>query len=146
MIIESLACKNCQAFFLKKFFFDYCQTPTTTRFIDLMNNFKSMKYLKAISIISFLLINGLGPHGIPNFAGIPLCLYQFVIDIFSSFSNKYEIAWILGLVGISCMASILIIIVSKKYRDRYLLTGALIALFCCEVFLSNIIHYQKIIA
>jgi hypothetical protein len=103
-----------------------------------------MRFLKIIVLVSFLLINGLGPHGIPNFAGILICLNQFIIDIFNSFSHEYEISWILGLVGISSITSILMILLSKKYRDRYLLMIALAVLLSCEIFLSDILHYQAI--
>ncbi|MBC6109150.1 hypothetical protein ACFOG5_12440 [Pedobacter fastidiosus] len=103
-----------------------------------------MKYLKIISIISFLLINGLGPHGIPNFAGILLCLYQFFIDIIDSFTGGYEISWLLGFVGISVTASISIVCFAKKYNDRYQLAIALVILLANEVFLSNILNYQKL--
>lgn len=114
--------------------------------IGLVTKFNIMRLLKIIVIISFLLINGLGEHGIPNFAGIPLCIYQFTIDIFNSFSHKYEISWLLGLVGISSATSILIVFLSKKYKGRYLLVIALTILLCSEVFFSSILHNQEIIS
>ncbi|RDC54894.1 hypothetical protein DU508_18935 [Pedobacter chinensis] len=102
-----------------------------------------MKYLKIISIISFLLINGLGEHGIPNFAGIFLCLHEFLTDIIT-LPHTHEIAWGLGLFAISAIGCILIILFSKKYRDRYLLVFSFMVLIAIEIYSSGILRYNKI--
>lgn len=111
----------------------------------LVTKLYTMRLLKIITVTSFLFINGLGPHGIPNFAGIPLCLYQFTIDIFNSFSHKYEISWLLGLVGVSTIGAISIVLFSKQYKDRYLVAVALSILLCSEIFLSAVLHHHKLI-
>jgi len=102
-----------------------------------------MKYLKTIATISFLLINGLGEHGIPNFAGIFLGLHQFINDIVTQ-PHTHEIAWKLGLFAISAIGCILIILFSKKYRDRYLLVFSFIVLIAIEIYSSGALRYQKI--
>ncbi|WP_157255308.1 hypothetical protein [Pedobacter sp. Leaf216] len=105
-----------------------------------------MRYLKILSIISFLLINGLGEHGIPTFAGIGLCMYQFVSDLLNYIHYKnIEISWSLGLVGISTIASILIILLSRRYKNRYPLLVSFIILCCTGVYMCGVLrHYDKI--
>ncbi|MBT2563404.1 hypothetical protein J7E50_01320 [Pedobacter sp. ISL-68] len=101
-----------------------------------------MRYLKILSIISFLLINGLGEHGIPTFAGIGLCIYQFINDILTFIhNNNKEISWSLGLIGISTIICISIILLAKKYKDRYLLALSLIILLGIEIYMSGVLRY-----
>ena len=103
-----------------------------------------MKTLKLVSVISFLVINGLGPHGIPNFAGIPLYLYTFLVEVFAPYSKDQEVSWLLGLTGFFSYSSILIIVLSKKYKGRYFLIFAFISLLATEVFFSSIFNYHEI--
>lgn len=103
-----------------------------------------MKYLKPLSIISFLLINGLGEHGIPIFAGIGLCTFQFVGDLLTYTHNKnVDISWSLGLVGLSTIVSILIILLSRTYKDRYPLLVSFIILFSTGAYMSGILHHYN---
>jgi predicted MFS family arabinose efflux permease len=103
-----------------------------------------MKYLKTLSIISFLLINGLGEHGIPTFAGIGLCVYQFLSDILEFIhNNDKEISWLLGLIGISAIIFISIILLSKQYKDRYLLVLSFAALLSIQIYMSGVLRYYN---
>ncbi|PWS30860.1 hypothetical protein [Pedobacter paludis] len=102
-----------------------------------------MKYLKIISITSFLLINGLGPHGIPNFAGILLCLLCLIDSLLSQ--TFFGISWGLGIIGVLSLASLISISFSRPHKDHFLLIFAFIALTGFEVFLSDILHHQKLI-
>jgi hypothetical protein len=70
------------------------------------------KILKIIAIISFLMIPGLDENGIPNFAFMLLCLFQFVHDIFN---NSTVIFWE-GLIVIPILAAIVIFAISSSYK------------------------------
>lgn len=102
-----------------------------------------MKYLKILSIISFLFVNGLGEHGIPNFAGIPLCLLSFFDDL--QVHTFLKISWGLGVVGVLSLAALIGIAFFRQYRDRFLLLACFIALLVIEVYFSGILHHNKII-
>lgn len=101
-----------------------------------------MKVLKILSVISFLLINGLGEHGIPNFAGILISLYEFAKDIIT-LPHNYEISWGLGLFSIVRIVCLLIMIISKKYRDRYLFLISFITLIALEIYSSGVLSFHK---
>lgn len=105
-----------------------------------------MKYLKILSIISFLFINGLGEHGIPTFAGIGLCTFQFISDLLNYIHNKnIEISWLLGLVSICTISSILVVLLSGGFKDRYALLVSFIILCSIEVYMSGIYrHYNSV--
>lgn len=103
-----------------------------------------MKYLKIITIVSFLLIVGLDQKGFPNFITIFICASQFLINLLSQPFN--EISWGLGLAALSAIACIFLILFSKHYKDRYILIFCFATLLCIEVYFSGILRYQNFIS
>jgi hypothetical protein len=113
------------------------------RLIELVIKFIHMKYLKIASIVSFLFIEGTSLHGVPTFAAIFLCIYQFLNDIIT-LPHHHEVSWMLGLIGFSAIVCLLAILFSRRYKDRILLILAFIALTIIEGYISGIFNYHKI--
>lgn len=108
-----------------------------------VTNLMIMRTLKIITLVSYLFINGLGPHGIPNFAGIPLCLLSFLNDLLTQ--TFFNISWGLGILGLLSVFCLITIAFSRQFKDRFLLIYSLLVLISIEVFLSDILHHQKLI-
>ncbi|MET4082274.1 hypothetical protein ABIB40_002232 [Pedobacter sp. UYP30] len=99
-----------------------------------------MNYIKTLSVVFFLLINGLGEHGLPNFILIPIFLFQFCNEIFA----HYEISWMSGLIPIAIITSLIIISFSRGYKDRYKLLVAILILCALETYMSEILQHKKL--
>jgi hypothetical protein len=72
----------------------------------------NIKILKFITVLSFLLINGVQEHGVPNFALLLIYLYQFFNDIFTGASTIF---WG-GLITIPIYALLILFFISESYR------------------------------
>lgn len=107
----------------------------------------TMKILKIISVISFLLIEGIQLHGTLNFAIIILYLYQFIHDIIT-FTHSHDIFWE-GSLGIPIIGTLITLFFCKIYKDRYLLLLCLIALLFAIIILTGVAYpenYERILS
>lgn len=84
-----------------------------------------MKILTKISIISFLLINGLQENGAINFGIILMCFFAFLNDI--THLPSFGIFWE-GFIAIPIIGTLITFLLCKRYIDRYLLLFCFIAL------------------
>ncbi|MDX6183585.1 hypothetical protein SGQ44_14710 [Flavobacterium sp. Fl-77] len=72
----------------------------------------TIKILKIIAIISFLIIPGLDENGTPNLAFMMLCLYQFFYDI----CNASTVIFWEGFIIIPIIAALIVFFISKSYK------------------------------
>jgi hypothetical protein len=72
----------------------------------------AIKILKITAILSFLMIPGLDENGVPNFAFMGLCLYQFIHDIFNNSLIKF---WE-GLIIVPILVALVVFYKSKSYK------------------------------
>jgi hypothetical protein len=99
-----------------------------------------MKFLKIITIVSFLFTIGVDKNELMNL----FVLLFYLNDLAHVMGPNYEIFLPGSLMGIFIVGLFFIIFMCKKYKNRYLLTGSLILLLGIEVYLSGILHYHKI--
>jgi hypothetical protein len=98
----------------------------------------TIRILKFISIISFLIIPGLHENGVPNFALLAIYLFQFFNDVFGS---SVKIFWE-GLTAIPIFVFLIIFFISKRYK---ILLFSFIVLFTALVYLSGVAdNYNRI--
>jgi hypothetical protein len=94
--------------------------------------------LKFISILSFLLINGVQENGVPNFAILLIYLFQFFSDVFS---NTAAIFWE-GLITIPIFGLLILFLRSKNYKD---LLSCFLSLLVVLVYITGVLNnYHRI--
>lgn len=102
-----------------------------------------MKTLKVISVVSFLLIFGLQEVGLPIFISILYIIVNLLVN-----SNNPDIDfWIGGLLGISLIATLIIFLLCRKGKDRFLLLFCFIALLVSSLYLTGVFdqnNYERI--
>lgn len=72
----------------------------------------TIRILKIVAVISFLMLPGLSENGIPFFAFLLYCLRVFITDLFG---NADPIFWE-GLFVLPILATIIIFFISKNYK------------------------------
>jgi hypothetical protein len=72
----------------------------------------TIKILKIIAIISFLMLPGLHENGVPHFGFLLFCLLQFITDLFS---NSTSIFW-QGFLVVPILVTLAIFFISKNYK------------------------------
>lgn len=104
-----------------------------------------IRILKIISIISFLLIEGIQLH--PTINLIMLLLYAYtLVDNIVLLSPISDTSWECLLI-IPIIGTFIVVLLLKKYKDRYLTLLCLIALLFTAILLSGIYdqnNYQRI--
>ncbi len=102
-----------------------------------------MKTLKIISVVSFLLIFGTQEVELPIFISILYIIVNLLVN-----TNNLELDfWIFGLLGISLIATLIIYLLCKKGKDRFLLLFCFIALLVSALFLTGAFdqnNYERI--
>lgn len=96
----------------------------------------SIKLLKIIAIISFLIIPGLQENAIPNFALLLIFLFQFFSDIIN---QELSIFWE-GFISIPIIGTLITFYLCEKRRDVYLQIFCFIALLMSILILSEIAY------
>ena len=98
----------------------------------------NISFLKFISILSFLLINGVQENGVPNFAFLLIYLFQFFSDVFS---NASTIFWE-GLITIPIFGLLIQFLRSKNYRVLFICFFSLLVVL---VYITGVLNnYQRI--
>lgn len=93
-----------------------------------------MKTLKIISVVSFLLIEGIQLHGTMNFA----LLFLYLVDFIQSFTyNNLGISWETGTFAIFTIGTVIIYLLCREAKDRFLLLFCFIALLVSVLFLTG---------
>ncbi|PQA91338.1 hypothetical protein SAMN05421796_10173 [Chryseobacterium piscicola] len=93
-----------------------------------------MKALKIISVISFLLIGGIQLHGTVNFA----LLFLYLVDFIQSFTyNNLGIYWEISILAIFTIGTLIIYLLCRKGKDRFLLLFCFVALLLSVLFLTG---------
>ncbi|GAA4157382.1 hypothetical protein GCM10022217_17200 [Chryseobacterium ginsenosidimutans] len=101
-----------------------------------------MKTLKIISVISFLLIEGIQLHGTLNIGILFIYIFQLIQDVLS-FSNIHTIFWE-GILAILIVGTLITFLVCRKYSDKYILLFCFIALLFSTMYISGVFNYDKI--
>ncbi len=102
-----------------------------------------MKALKLISIISFLLISGVGDKALPNFMYMLIFLSTFFLDVFNP-NLSSEPLWFITMV-----LTIIVLIIfykCKAYRDRYILILCFVSLCMAAILFSGILFNKATIS
>ncbi len=98
----------------------------------------NISFLKFISILSFLLINGVQENGVPNFAILLIYLFQFFSDVFN---NTSTIFWE-GLITIPIFGLLILFLRSKNYR---VLLICFLSLLIVLVYITGVLsNYYRI--
>ena len=110
------------------------------KLIELAHN---MKTLKIISIISFLLLDGIQEHGTINFALILMYLFSFLHDIIHL--PKIGIFWE-GAISIPIIALLITLYASKNHQKTIILTCFILLYTTIPITtgLLNNVNYKRI--
>lgn len=102
-----------------------------------------MKTLKIISFVSVLLICGLQEVGLPIFFSIFYIIVNFFVNI-----NYIDIDfWIGGILGFSLLGTLIIYLLCRNGKDRFLLLFCVIALLPAILYLTGSVepaNYKRI--
>ncbi|MDX6183901.1 hypothetical protein SGQ44_16445 [Flavobacterium sp. Fl-77] len=98
----------------------------------------TIKILKIIAIISFLMLPGLHENGVPHFGFLLFCLLQFITDLFS---NSTSIFW-QGFLVVPILVTLAIFFISKNYK---ILFFCFLILLISSMFTTGLIaNYERI--
>ncbi len=99
-----------------------------------------MKILKIVSIISFLLINGVNEKAMPNIMVMLVSIYLYISELSVSHTGKETLWFIIMLLII---AVLIIFYKCKVYNDRYILILCFISLCMATILFSKILDDYK---
>ena len=98
----------------------------------------TIKILKILAIIAFLILPGLHENGVPHFGFLLFCLLQFITDLFS---NSTSIFW-QGFLVVPILGTIAIFFISKNYK---ILLFCFLGLLISSMFTTGLIaNYKRI--
>lgn len=103
-----------------------------------------MRFLKIISIISFLLINGLDENRTLNLGLILVFLFEFIRGITHFWEN--DIFWE-GIITIPLIGTLIVFSQCKNRKDSYLYLICFISLLLSALVLTEVIYpknYEKV--
>lgn len=101
-----------------------------------------MKILKILSIISFLLLEGVDQHGTFTIILMLLTIYQFFHDLFQL---NFDIDLSLGMLAtVLVIITLVIFYKCRRYKDRYVQLLCFICLLICSIYFSGIMKYNII--
>ena len=96
----------------------------------------TIKILKIVAVISFLILPGLHENGVPHFGFLLFCLLQFITDLFS---NSSSIFW-QGFLVVPILTTIVIFFISKNYK---ILAFCFLGLLISSMFTTGLIYNYK---
>lgn len=111
---------------------------------DMLHKYKDMTILKAVCILSFLLICSVNGDGLPIF----IYLLISFIEFFNSFTyHNLGITWEAGLIPILVMGTLMLFCSHNKFRNIYFMFfcfTSLLAFIVSEMGILNIYNLKKI--
>lgn len=97
----------------------------------------TMKILKLISIVSYMMICSIDPKGFPIF----VLLLIYLVDFFQSFTyNNLEISWNSFITCILTIGTLSVFLKCRKYKDKYLLIFCFISLLLSTIIYTGILN------
>ena len=98
----------------------------------------TIKILKTVAIISFLILPGLSENGVPHIAFLLFCLRQFISDLFD---NLDYIFW-QGFLVVPILATLIVFLISKVNK---ILSFCFLVLLISSMFTTGLIaNYKRI--
>lgn len=97
----------------------------------------TMKILKLISIVSYMMICSIDQKGFPIF----VLLLVYLVDFFQSFTyNSLEISWNSFITCILTIGTLSVFLKCRKYKDKYLLIFCFISLLLSTIIYTGILN------